>query len=86
MSITLELPKRMETELTARAARLGLPVQEYVQRVLVADKTSPTCLAKGSQLVSYWRKEGLIGTRKDIHSSLVHARKLRKQAGKRTLA
>ena len=34
----------------------------------------------GAELVAYWEKKGLIGTRPDITDSVAHARALRRQA------
>jgi predicted DNA-binding antitoxin AbrB/MazE fold protein len=36
--------------------------------------------ANGAELVAYWEKKGLIGTRPDITDSVAHARALRRQA------
>ena len=33
-----------------------------------------------AELVAYWEKKGLIGTRPDITDSVAHARALRRQA------
>ncbi len=34
----------------------------------------------GAELVAYWKKKGVIGTRPDITDSVAHARALRRQA------
>jgi predicted DNA-binding antitoxin AbrB/MazE fold protein len=34
----------------------------------------------GAELVAYWEKKGVIGTRPDITDSVAHARALRRQA------
>ena len=36
--------------------------------------------ANGAELVAYWKKKGLIGTRPDITDSVAYARALRRQA------
>ncbi len=37
----------------------------------------------GEELVAYWKKEGLIGTRPDISASQKHTRRIRRQAERR---
>lgn len=37
----------------------------------------------GADVVAYWEKEGLIGTRPDIEDPIAHARQLRERAEKR---
>jgi predicted DNA-binding antitoxin AbrB/MazE fold protein len=41
------------------------------------ESTMPT---NGAELVAYWKKKGVIGTRPDITDSVAHARALRRQA------
>ena len=83
MSLVLELPDELETELAAEAARLGLTLPEFVLRLLSAGR--PPCPAprSGAELVAYWQGEGLLGSRTDITDSQAHARALRQQAVKR---
>ena len=83
MSIILNLPQDLETELAAEAQQLGLPLSEYVLRVLALGRTVGKTFKTGAELVAYWRHEGLIGTRPDIVDSQTHARHLRKQAEQR---
>ena len=84
MTITLELPEELESELSAKAARQGLSLTEYALRILSTDRANPIRLQTGAELVAYWQKEGLIGTRPDIDDSQVHARKIRREAEQRT--
>lgn len=44
----------------------------------------PPANGTGADLVAYWEREGLIGTRSDIKDSLEHARAVRRRAEKRT--
>ncbi len=83
MSLVLDLPPQLETELAADAARLGLPLPEYVVRLLAAGRTPGPTPCTGAALVAYWQDEGLIGTRPDIADSPEHARALRQRAEKR---
>ena len=87
MTLQLDLPHDLETELAQRAAKLGLPLSEYAVRLLtmwrsidgvdIEDLYLPTT---GPALVEYWQREGLIGTRPDITDSQKHARSIRHDA------
>lgn len=80
MTLTLDLPPDLEKILSTEASGLGLPLTEYVLQVLSSGKVSETTLKTGADLVAYWRREGLIGTRSDIADSQRHARQIRDQA------
>lgn len=80
MSIVLDLPAELESELAAEAARLHLPLSEYAARLLVTGRSSEPKPTNGVELVTYWKNAGLVGTRPDIADSVEHARELRKQA------
>jgi hypothetical protein len=80
MSLVLELPPELESELTEEATQLGLPLPEYVLRILAAGRTPRTAPRTGAELVGYWQAEGLVGARSDITDSQAHARVLRQQA------
>jgi hypothetical protein len=84
MSITLDLPEELASELSAEAAQLGLPLGDYLLRVLAGGRTAGTTPRTGAELVAYWQSEGLIGSRPDITDSQQHARELRAQAERRT--
>jgi hypothetical protein len=83
MSLVLELPPELETELATEAARLGLPLAEYVLRLLAGGPCPSPPPRTGAELVSYWQGEGLVGTRPEIADSSAHARTLREQAQSR---
>ena len=80
MTITLDLPRELESELSAKAKRLGLPLTEYVLHILSSGRSVKDALKTGAELVDYWRQEGLIGTRPNIVDSQEHARKIREKA------
>lgn len=82
MSLILELPPDLAAELADEAARLGLSLPEYAVRLL-ASARSAARVRTGSDLVDYWQREGVVGTRPDIADSQAHARALREQAQKR---
>lgn len=83
MSLVLDLPAELETELASEAARLGLPLPEYVLRLLAGGRTSSNAPRNGVELLAYWHAEGLVGTRSDNADSSAHARTLREQAQQR---
>jgi hypothetical protein len=83
MTITLNLPQDLEHELAAEAERLGLSLSEYALRVLSASRFVEPMPTTGSELVAYWQREGLIGSRPDIPDSQEHARKIRAAAERR---
>jgi len=56
MSLVLDLPAELETELAAEAARLRLPLPEYVLRLLASGRT-PTpapCTGRNSTRTMPW--------------------------------
>ncbi len=82
MTITLNLPRDLEEELTQEAARLGLPLAEYALRVLATSRTSRSGGDEpltGAELVDYWNREGIIGSRADIEDPVGFARELRER-------
>jgi hypothetical protein len=83
MNLVLDLPPELESELIAEASRNGLPLPEYVVRVLAFGRVPRPLPRSGSELVAYWQGEGVVGTRPDIRDSQEHARALRQQAEQR---
>lgn len=84
MGIILNLPKELEEELSAEAARAGLSLSEYASRILASGRPPTASQPKtGRQLVDFWRDEELVGSRPDIADSQTHARDLRRQAERR---
>ncbi|HEX2210342.1 MAG TPA: hypothetical protein VHG93_21875 [Longimicrobium sp.] len=82
MTLTLNLPSNLERELSREAARLGLSLDEYALRVLANGRTSSSCgtaSVTGTELVEYWEREGIIGSRRDIGDPVAYARELREQ-------
>jgi hypothetical protein len=84
MTLTLDLPKELESELSAEAARLGLPLPEYARRLLAAGRAPGATPKTGAELLAYWRREEVIGSRPDIADSQEHARAIRREAEKRS--
>ena len=84
MTLTVELSPTLESELTAEAGRLGLPLSEYALLVLSTGRVLANPPKTGAELVQYWKQAGVVGSRPDIADSQAHARKLREQAEHRT--
>ncbi len=82
MSITLDLPEELESDLSIEAARLSLSLPEYALRLLSTALTTSKPKT-GADLVEYWQDEELVGTRPDIADSRIHARQLRDRAERR---
>jgi hypothetical protein len=80
MSLVLDLPAELETELAADAARLGLTLREYILRLLSGGHALSPAPRTGAELVAYWQGEGLVGTRAEIADGPAHARDLRGRA------
>jgi hypothetical protein len=83
MTLTLELPPELESQLTSEASQIGLPLPEYILGILTSARRNGPALSTGSELVDYWRREGVIGDRPDIPDSQQRARTLRQQAERR---
>jgi hypothetical protein len=77
MSLVLDLPAELETALAAEAARLGLPLPEYVLRLLSGGPAPNPTPRTGAELLTHWQDEGLVGTRPEIADGPAHARALR---------
>ena len=87
MTITLNLPRELEEEMSQEAARLGLPLAEYALRLLSSSRSPHTpgdAPLSGAELVEYWNREGIIGSRRDIEDPVAFARGLREQNQDRT--
>jgi hypothetical protein len=84
MTLTLELPDELESDLSKEAARLGLSLPEHILNLLSRQKTGNDSPRTGAELVAYWEREGLVGMRNDILDSQEHARRLRQAAETRS--
>ena len=84
MTLSLNLPPELESELSTEASRLNLPLSEYILRILSTRQVLENPPKTGAQLVAYWQSEGLIGSRTDITDSQEHARQLRHDAERRS--
>ena len=83
MSIILDLPEELASDLASEAARLGLSLPEYVLRLLSTAYVMKSAPKTGAELVEYWQAEELIDTRPDIADSRTHARQIRNRAERR---
>ena len=83
MSIMLDLPQELESALATEATQLGLSLTEYVLRLLSTRSLVGHLPTTGAELVAYWQREGVIGTRLEITDSQAHAQQIRSQAERR---
>jgi len=80
MSITLNLPLELETELAAEAAQLGISLPDYALQILAGERNLHHGPRTGAELLAYWQGEGLVGARSDIVDPTAHATILREQS------
>jgi hypothetical protein len=80
VSLIIDLPPDLEAELEAEAVQLRLPLPEYVVRVIAVGRPPSPMPRTGAEVVAYWEREGLIGTRTDITDPTEHVRALREKA------
>lgn len=83
MTLTLELSQDLESRLASEATRLGLGLEQYVLGLLRSSAVPTKSPVTGSELVAFWRREGLVGSRAEISDSASHARSLREKAQRR---
>jgi hypothetical protein len=83
MSLTLDLPSDLVTALETEAADHRLPLSEYVVRLLADGRGEKPQPQTGAELVEYWKREGLVGTRSEITDSAEHARLVRGESTRR---
>jgi hypothetical protein len=77
VSINVDLPPELESELSTEASQLNLPLSEYILRVLSMRGSIANPPKNGAELVAYWQSEGVINSRPDITDSQAYSRKLR---------
>jgi len=83
MPQTVELPDDLADALTDEAARLGLSLPEYAVHLLTSARPPAGSVRSGADLVTFWRAQGVIGTRPEIADSQAEARRLRDEAQRR---
>ncbi len=98
MTLTLELTPEQERHIEEEARRRNLDAASYAKALLFEEEIAevgdeetlppagplPPANGTGADLVAYWEREGLIGTRPDIKDGLEHARAIRRKAERRT--
>ena len=95
MTLILEMTPEQEQKLALKAQQQGMDTRDYALAVLFHEQAPgssadeeilplagplPPANGTGADLVAYWKREGLIGTRPDIEDSQKHARELRHKA------
>ena len=64
MPQAVELPDDLADVFDSRSVRLGLSLRDYAVRLLSSTRESAISVGSGADLVSFWRNEGLIGSRR----------------------
>ncbi len=80
MTITIELPKELEQELSVEARQINLSLSEYILRLLSVRQILNNPPKTGAELINYWQNEGLINSHPEIKDSQEYARKIRYEA------
>jgi hypothetical protein len=83
MTIQINLPQELEQELSIEAQQINLSLSEYILHLLSLRQLLNNTPKTGSELISYWQKEGLINSRPEIEDSQDYARQIRHQAERR---
>lgn len=83
MPVLLELPDELAESLEEEASELGISLPQHAVSILRDSLHSASTIHNGSDLVAFWKAQGLVGTRRDIADSQAEARTLRNQAEKR---
>jgi hypothetical protein len=84
MTITIDLPGDLERDLEAEAVRLGIPLADYAAKLLEESRpTNGRQYLTGAELIAFWEREGVIGSRPDIEDSAAYARQIRAAAERR---
>ena len=97
MTFTLEITPEQERQLETEAHRRNMDAADYAKTLLFGERLPtvseeemlplsgplPPVNGTGADLVAYWEREGLIGTRPDIKDSQKHAREIRRKAESR---
>jgi hypothetical protein len=83
MTLTIELPHEVEIALAEEARREGVSLERYALSLLSGRKSVPLP-RNGAELVAFWQREGVLGSRPEILDSEAHARALRERAERRS--
>ena len=83
MALHVNLSKEAQARLRAQAAALGMNLEDYAARVLEGSATPLPTKMTGAEMVAFWERAGVIGSRPDIKDSVAYARRLRRKAERR---
>ncbi|MDY7095504.1 MAG: hypothetical protein SX243_21210 [Acidobacteriota bacterium] len=76
-TLRLNLSPQLEGRLTSEARKLGLSLEEYALRLLEEPSARVQRPRTGAEVVAYWRREEVLGSRRDITDAAAHAAELR---------
>lgn len=83
MNLTLDLPVELENELAADASRLGISLNEYVLQRLSTRRPEMPRLMTGAEILDFWEREGVLGSRSDVIDVEAYSRALREESQRR---
>lgn len=91
MSLNIELTPDEEARLRRAAEARGLAADEYARELIRAGEWNDEPWnapeeprpRNGAELVAYWDRLGVFGSRPDIADALEHARSIRRKAERR---
>lgn len=82
MKVEIDFPDDYQSMLQSEADSLGIPLNAYLFRLLDLNRVDGKP-RNGEELVEYWSRHGLIGSRGEIFDAADHARRLRERASRR---
>ena len=83
MTLSIEIPEELGHKLAAEAEIAGEALPDYATRVIARGLAPHFFAASGAEIVAYWQRHGVIGSRPDITDPSAHARDLRERAERR---
>lgn len=83
MTVMLNLPSELESKLSREAAERGVTLTEHMLSILGSRVPAQPLSRSGEQVVAYWHREELLGTRPSEGDSAAHARTLRTRVERR---
>jgi len=76
----LDLPQDIEAALAEKAQRQGVSLERYGLWLLSGRILQEEAPRTGADLVEFWKREGVLGSRPDIKDSEAHSRGIRESA------
>ena len=82
MSVTIDLPPEVEATLAAQAAERGVPLPEYLRRLLAGQAAAPTASLKTpEERVRLWRDVSGLPDRKPLSEKAISRESIYSERG-----